>query len=175
MLSLSRRRNAGDLLGTIFPGYKEKLWAKYSVDMKKQMIGRQNDKFESALKTHQQWGKMLTSYKTYEKSYEPTYKSRKPSVDWRRQEIRGTLHAGKFYEGPAIGTGGAAVAAIPSDYTPGNTFDRMSANFPNNLFSEEEWKMRKQYRSWDMVKVLYYMTGGLFLYRLTTEWPVVWC
>ena len=61
--------------------------------------------------------------KAIEKGYEPSYKSRKPSVDWRRQEARGTLHTGKFYEGPPI-----PGSTLPSDYTPGNTFDRMTHN-----------------------------------------------
>eukprot|EP00392_Amoebophrya_sp_AT5.2_P004902 g4911.t1 len=176
MLSLSRRRHAGDILGTIFPGYKEKLWAKYSTDMKKQMINRANDKFETNLKLHKQWGSLLSSYKNLEKGYEPSHKARKPSIDWRRQEIRGTLHAGKFYEGPPNPEVTAANGGVVqlSDYTPGNSFDRITHNV-RELFSEREWAERKKYRSWDMVKVLYWSTGGFLLYRLSGEWPVVWC
>lgn len=105
---------------------------------------------------------------------------RKPAVDWRRQQVRGTLHVGRFYEGPP--TPGATT---PSDYTPGigyavgkNIFFRKYrfyitiltfalavswlripphlGNTFNRLdnvhapFSDAEWQERKKYRSWDM-------------------------
>ncbi|CAD7941462.1 unnamed protein product [Amoebophrya sp. A25] len=169
MLRLSCKRQAGGLLETIVPGYKDKVWNAYSREYKKFLIQRQNDQFEAGIAAHKRWGSMLTSYKAEEKKFEPSWKSRKPSVDWRRQEARGTLWAGKFYEGPPC-----PGAVIPSDYTPGNTFDRLTHDI-REPFSEKEWAERKQYRHWDMVHLLYYGIGGFFLYRLSGEWPVVWC
>lgn len=168
MLKISKQRRAGDLLGTIFPGYKDKIWATLDPGMKKKLIIRKNDAYENALQLHRQWGQLLTSYKQSEASMKPSHKYRKPAVDWRRQEARGTLHVGRFYEGPA-----APGSNVPSDYTPGNTFNRLdNVHAP---FSDAEWVERKKHRSWDMVHVLYTMLGGFFAYRLAGDWPVVWC
>ena len=66
-----------------------------------------------------------------------------PASSMRAKNVQGTLHAGKFYEGPA-----APGSAELSNYTPGNTFTRLdNAHAP---FTAEEWAARKQYRSWDM-------------------------
>merc|ERR1711957_744168 len=102
---------------------------------------------EASLATHQQWGSFLGQYKAAEQKQAPSLKFRKPSVDWRRQEARGTLHVGTFYEGPP--SPGAAAGTL-SNYTPGNTFDRLDNVMAP--FSDAEWAQKKQYRSWDMVK-----------------------
>merc|ERR1711862_499936 len=87
---------------------------------------------------------------------------RKPAVDWRRQMERGTMHYGRWYEGPN-----------GSDYRPGNTFDRLeNVRAP---FTEAEWEERKNYRSFDMMKVSYGILALFLAYRVTNEWPVVWC
>merc|ERR1712136_312315 len=60
-----------------------------------------------------------------------------------------------------------------SDYRPGNTFDRLeNVRAP---FTPEEWESRKQYRSYDLMKFGYALLGIIIFYRLTNEWPVVWC
>jgi len=167
-MRLSQKRQAGDLLGTMFPGYKDKIWAQFSNDVKARLITRKMDAYESQIALHKQWGNILTQYKDIEKSFKPLHKARKPAVDWRRQEVRGTLHVGRFYEGPS-----SSEATVPSDYTPGNTFNRMDN--VHALFSDKEWADRKNFRSWDMVKFSYYLLGGFFAYRLYGDWPIVWC
>jgi hypothetical protein len=83
---------------------------------KTRMINKQNSAYEADIKKHQWWQGMLSSYKNFEAGYKPSSKFRKPTVDWRRQVARGTLHTGRFYEGPSC-----EGKEHPSDYTPGNT------------------------------------------------------
>merc|ERR1719195_2048580 len=104
----------------------------------------------------------MLAFKEQEKSFAPSAKYRKPAVDWRRQMERGTMHYGRWYEGPN-GT----------DYRPGNTTDRL-ANV-HAPFTDAEWAERKEYRSWDIMKLGYAGLGLFLLYRATNEWPVVWC
>merc|ERR1712217_819733 len=121
-----------------------------------------NDKFEGDIAKHRQWQGILLQCKSIEKSFVPSSKYRKPAVDWRRQIERGTMHYGRWYEGP-----------YGSDYRPGNTFDRLeNVKAP---FTEAEWEERKQYRTWDLVKFGYMIFGIFLVYRATNEWPVVWC
>merc|ERR1712039_91221 len=105
-----------------------------------------NSKFEKDIASHKSWQSVLLQYKAVEKSLAPSAKYRKPAVDWRRQIERGTMHYGRWYEGPHS-----------TDYTPGNTFDRL-ANV-KAPFTDEEWEGRKQYRSWDMMYVGYALMG----------------
>ena len=42
-------------------------------------------------------------------------------------------------------------------------------------FTSEEWKERRNHRSFDMVKGMYGLLGVFFAYRAYGEWPVVWC
>ena len=124
-------------------------------------------KDESAVATHKQWASALATWKGAEKSMAPSYKFRKPSVDWRRQVARGTVHTGRWYEGPPV-----AGSNQPSDYTPGNTHDRLaSIRAP---FTDAEWEERKNYRSFDLLNIAYGTLGIFVAYRLTSDWPVVW-
>merc|ERR1712183_56866 len=121
-----------------------------------------NDTFEAAISQHRTWQSYFLSYKAVEKGFAPSAKYRKPAVDWRRQMERGTMHYGRWYEGPN-----------GSDYRPGNTFDRLeNVKAP---FTDAEWEERKNYRSFDIMKVGYGILALFLAYRATSEWPVVWC
>jgi ubiquinol-cytochrome c reductase cytochrome c1 subunit len=144
------------------PGYKEKIWAQVPTGLKAHLVKSTHDKFEKHIATHKAWQGKFLSYKAFEKSFAPSAKYRKPSVDWRRQMERGTLFFGRWYEGP-YGT----------DYRPGNTHDRL-ANV-KAPFTEAEWKERKQYRSFDLLHIGYGILALFLAYRVTSEWPVVWC
>merc|ERR1712217_379875 len=141
---------------------KEKIWANVPGGMKEYLVRSSNNKFENAIASHQRWQSYFLSYKAIEKGFAPSAKYRKPAVDWRRQMERGTMHYGRWYEGPN-GT----------DYTPGNTHDRLAdVKAP---FTDAEMVERNQHRSFDLLKFFYGLTGLLLLYRVTNEWPVVWC
>ena len=156
------RGGGGGIADKMFPGYKDKIWARVPGGLKEFLVKRENNNFEKAIKSHKSWQSMILSYKGMEASFAPSAKFRKMAVDWRRQIERGTMHYGRWYEGPN-----------GSDYRPGNTFDRLkNVEAP---FSEAEWQDRKQYRSWDLVKFSYSLLGIFLLYRVTNEWPVVWC
>lgn len=88
------------------------------------------------------------------------------SISYRQE--RGTLWTGRFYEGPT-----APGSLTPSDYTPGNTFDRLA--HVREPFSEKEWAEKKKYRSFDILYCTYGVFGLFFLYRLNGDWPTVWC
>lgn len=152
----------------IVPGYQAMLWKKYPDGLKSYYVKSENDSIEAGLKKHKQWQGVLTSWKNVEASYVPSFKYRKPSVDWRRQLARGTVHTGRWYEGPPV-----EGSKIPSDYTPGNTRNRMDDIYAP--FTDAEWEQRKQYRSFDLVHFAYGGLGLFLAYRALGEWPVVWC
>merc|ERR1719378_1490715 len=106
---------------------------------------------------------LIVSWKEgFESGMKPSSKYRVNKVPWRLQIERGTMHWGRWYEGPN-GT----------DYRPGNTHDRLAdVRAP---FTAEEWQERKNYRSYDLMKLGYALLGIFLLYRFTGEWPVVWC
>merc|ERR1719321_2661372 len=114
------------------------------------------------MKGHESWQKQFLEYKSFEAKFAPSFKYRKPVVDWRRQIERGTMHYGRWYEGPN-----------GSDYRPGNTFDRLANT--TAPFTDAEWQDRKANRSYDVMKLGYGLLGIFLLYRCTGEWPVVWC
>merc|ERR1711920_421616 len=58
-------------------------------------------------------------------------------------------------------------------YRPGNTCDRLQN--VREPFTDAEWAERKQYRSWDIMKLGYAGLAIFLAYRATNEWPVVWC
>merc|ERR1711920_1092333 len=157
-----KRGGGGGIVDKMIPGYQDKIWAALPQGVKEYRVKSENNKFESAIASHKKWQGMLLQYKDTEKSMAPSAQYRKPAVDWRRQMERGTMHYGRWYEGPA-GT----------DYRPGNTADRL-ANV-HAPFSEAEWAERKEHRSWDLMKLGYAGLGLFLLYRATGEWPVVWC
>ena len=91
MLRLSTKRQGGGLLEAVVPGYKDKIWNSYDAAMKKRIIAKNNDAYEKGIMQHKQWGGVLASYKQTEEGMKPSHKYRKPAVDWRRQEMRGTI------------------------------------------------------------------------------------
>merc|ERR1711862_193971 len=105
-------------------------------------VKSENNAFESAISQHQSWQKKFLAYKSFEGGFKPSEKYRKPGVDWRRQMERGTMFYGRWYEGPH-----------GSDYRPGNTHDRLSN--VREPFTDAEWEERKQYRSWDLMRLGY--------------------
>merc|ERR1719454_2797042 len=146
----------------MIPGYKEKIWAGIPAGLREARVKSENNAFEKGISKHRSWQKNFLQYKSMEKSMAPSAKYRKPAVDWRRQIERGTMFYGRWYEGPH-GT----------DYRPGNTHDRLTnVRAP---FTDAEWEERKQYRSFDLMKFSYGLMGLFFAYRVTNEWPVVWC
>merc|ERR1711953_932392 len=112
--SRSMRAGGGGLADKMFPGWQDKLWAKYSPGVQKFLVNRENNTYEAAVATHKKWQNLFVSYKSSEASWAPSSKYRKPYVDWRRQIERGTMHFGRWYEGPH-----------GSNYIPGNTVDRL--------------------------------------------------
>mmetsp|Transcript_94161 Transcript_94161/g.265907 ORF Transcript_94161/g.265907 Transcript_94161/m.265907 type:complete len:172 (-) Transcript_94161:6-521(-) len=160
--SAVRRAGGGGIMDKMMPGYKDKIWAKVPLALKQQQVNSINSKFEQGVAAHRRWQETFLSYKNIEKGFAPSAKYRKPSVDWRRQMERGTMFYGRWYEGP-YGT----------DYRPGNTHDRL-ANV-TAPFTEAEWEERKQYRSFDLLHFGYGVLAIFLLYRVTSEWPVVWC
>merc|ERR1712176_393158 len=112
---MGMRAGGGGIADKMFPGYKDKIWARVPPAAKNYLVKSENDGFEKEIAQHKQWQSVLMSYKSMEKSFAPSAKFRKPAVDWRRQIERGTMHYGRWYEGP-YGT----------DYTPGNTHDRLA-------------------------------------------------
>jgi len=162
LLSHARRAGGGGMLNSMIPGYQDKIWAQMPKGYKEWKVNGENSSFEKAVAQHKQWQGVLLQWKEQEKTMAPSQKYRKPSVDWRRQMERGTMHFGRWYEGP-YGT----------DYRPGNTHDRLSnVTAP---FTNDEWEERKQYRTWDLMKFGYICLGIFLAYRATSEWPVVWC
>ena len=54
-------------------------------------------------------------------------------------------------------------SSAPSNYLPGNTYDRLeNVKAP---FTDEEWAAKKNYRSFDVLKCTYGVFGLFFLYR----------
>lgn len=146
----------------MIPGYKDKIWMAYPLSLRQMMVKKENDSFESAIASHKSWQSYFMKWKSMEKGFAPSQKYRKIAVDWRRQMERGTMHYGRWYEGPQ-----------GSDYRPGNTFDRLE-NVKAH-FTDAEWEERKKYRSFDLLYFGYGMVALFLAYRVTNEWPVVWC
>ena len=163
MLKASTVARSGQksLVETLVPGYKDRVWAMISPDIKKRYIAMENASFEKSIESHKRFQDYFVRYKAIEDKMAPSSKFRKPAVDWRRQLARGTLHFGKFFEGP-----------YGSDYRPGRSFDRLKEAIP---FSEVEWEERKRYRSWDALRVAFLLWGLFFANRVTQNYPVVWC
>eukprot|EP00929_Paragymnodinium_shiwhaense_P094256 TRINITY_DN5470_c0_g1_i1.p2 TRINITY_DN5470_c0_g1~~TRINITY_DN5470_c0_g1_i1.p2 ORF type:complete len:170 (-),score=49.60 TRINITY_DN5470_c0_g1_i1:345-854(-) len=160
--STVRRGGGGGIVDKMIPGYKEKIWAAMPAGYRTWKVKSENDGFENHISSHQSWQKTFLSYKNMEKGFAPSAKYRKAAVDWRRQMERGTMFYGRWYEGP-YGT----------DYRPGNTHDRLqNVRAP---FTEAEWEERKQHRSFDIMKFGYAMLALFLAYRVTNEWPIVWC
>jgi len=166
--STQRFGGGGGFIDKMIPGYQEKIWKAIPEPQRFAIIRQKNRSFESFVSGHKRWQNTLTAYKASENGMAPSPKFRKISVDWRRQMTRGTMHVGRWYEGPPV-----PGSSIPSNYTPGNTYDRLqNVRAP---FSEAEWEERKNYRSFDLVKFGYGLIGIFILFRLNGEWPVVWC
>mmetsp|Transcript_91045 Transcript_91045/g.125540 ORF Transcript_91045/g.125540 Transcript_91045/m.125540 type:complete len:176 (-) Transcript_91045:81-608(-) len=156
------RGGGGGIIDKMIPGYKDKMWAATPLSMKQYKVKSANDGFEKGIATHKWWQGMLLQWKSSEKGFAPSAKYRKPAVDWRRQMERGTMHYGRWYEGPN-----------GSDYRPGNTVDRLeNVRAP---FTEAEWEEKKKYRSFDIMYLGYGCLALFLAYRVTGEWPVVWC
>lgn len=162
MALLRSRVRAGGMADKMFPGYKEKIWALVPNKLQSQMILRDNGKFEASISEHMSVQRFYKQWKDIENKLRPSSKYRKPAVDWRRQIERGTMHYGRWYEGPN-----------GSDYRPGRTFDRLENTAAP--FTDAEWEERKNHRSWDLVHFAYGLVALIVVYRLTNEWPVVWC
>jgi hypothetical protein len=148
------------MLDKMIPGYKDKVWARVPDDWKMRIIQYENRGFEAGIEKHRSFQNKFIAYKQVEDKFVPSSEFRKPSVDWRRQLARGTLHIGRWFEGPN-----------KSDYRPGKTFSRLEQLEP---FSKEEWEARKAFRVWNGVKVGMTLWGLWLANRLTTTTPVVW-
>mmetsp|Transcript_48499 Transcript_48499/g.75551 ORF Transcript_48499/g.75551 Transcript_48499/m.75551 type:complete len:177 (-) Transcript_48499:64-594(-) len=161
--SNARRAGAGGIVDKMIPGYKEKIWAALPDAVKSYKVNGEISAFETHVANHKRYQKMILWWKdSIEAGLKPSPKYRVNKVSWRLQVERGTMHWGRWFEGPN-----------GSDYRPGNTFDRLAnAHAP---FTEAEWQERKQYRGYDIMKLGYGMVGVFLLYRFTGEWPVVWC
>ena len=149
-----------DTLDKLIPGYKEKLWARVPSDWKMRKIQYENRAFEAEIEKHKSFQSKFIAYKKIEDNFVPSHEFRKITVDWRRQLARGTLHIGRWFEGPN-----------GSDYRPGKTFSRLEKLVP---FSQKEWEDRKNYRTWDGVKVGLGLWALWLANRITSTAPVVW-
>lgn len=157
-----RAAGGGGIADKLFPGWQDKVWAMTPPAVKAYQVKSENDAFESHINHHKTVQGYYKSWKEVEAKMAPSAKYRKPAVDWKRQLARGTLHFGRWYEGPH-----------GSDYRPGNTFDRMEN--VREPFTDAEWEERKNHRSWNLVYFAYGLIGIFLAYRITTDWPVVWC
>merc|ERR1719191_175007 len=158
LLRSSRVRAAGGgIADKLFPGYKDKLWAMTPPAVKAYQVKSENDAFESAINHHKSVSGYYLKWKEVESRMAPSFKYRKPAVDWKRQLARGTMHFGRWYEGPH-----------GSDYRPGNTVDRL-ANV-REPFTDAEWAEMKKYRSFDLLHFSYMLLAIFLLYRATEEW-----
>ena len=154
------RSGGGGMLDKMIPGYTDKIWGRVPDDWKMRIIQYENRAFESQIDKHKNFQNKFVAYKQVEDKFRPCEQHRKPSVDWRRQLARGTMHIGRWFEGPN-----------GSDYRPGKTFSRLEQLTP---FSKEEWEHRKSHRSWDGVRVGLGLWGLWVVNRLTGTAPVVW-
>jgi ubiquinol-cytochrome c reductase cytochrome c1 subunit len=154
------RGGGGGVLDKLIPGYKDKIWARVPDDWKMRIIQYENRGFEAQISKHQSFQEKFIAYKKIEDKFVPSQQFRKPAVDWRRQLARGTLHIGRWFEGPRN-----------SDYRPGKTVSRLDELVP---FSASEWAERKTFRTWDGVKIGLSLWGLWLANRLTTTTPVVW-
>jgi ubiquinol-cytochrome c reductase cytochrome c1 subunit len=163
LTSSARRAGAGGIVDKMIPGYKEKIWARLPIGYKTWKVNSENSAITTHVANHKRYQNLILRWKeNIEKGLKPSPKHRISKVPWRLQIERGTMHWGRWYEGP-----------YGSDYRPGNTFDRLTnARAP---FTEAEWQERKAYRSYDLMKFGYGLLGIFLLYRVTGEWPVVWC
>ena len=159
MFSLHRRR-LGGLVEKMFPQWEDRLWAKLPEKLQNSLVNQRNLKIESFYTKLKNYQSILTPYKSIESKFEPSRKFRKPSVDWRRQLARGTLHIGKPFEGPG-----------QTDYTPNNTFERLEKETP---FTSEEWTRRKEFRNWHAVKLGYGILGLMGTYHILRNETTVW-
>lgn len=150
----------GGVLDKLMPGYKDKIWGRVPDDWKMRIIQYENRAFESQIDKHKSFQDKFIAYKRVEDKFVPSAEFRKPSVDWRRQLARGTLHIGRWFEGPK-----------GSDYRPGKTFSRLDELVP---FTRAEWEQRKQHRVWDGVRVGLGLWGLWLVNRITSTNPVVW-
>ena len=158
---ITKAAGGKSLAETLMPGYKDRIWSMLSTDVKRRYIQWENSSFEKSIEKHKSFQHYYLKYKAIEDKMKPDVKFRKPAVDWRRQLVRGTLHFGKFFEGPK-----------GSDYRPGNTFDRLREKIP---FTQEEWEERKKHRSWDALRIGFGLWGLFLINRATQNYPVVWC
>jgi hypothetical protein len=148
------------MLDKMIPGYKDKIWARVPDEWKMRIIQYENQSFESGIHKHKTFQNRFVAYKRIEDKFRPLEVHRKPAVDWRRQLARGTLHIGRWFEGPN-----------GSDYRPGRTFSRLEQLHP---FTQAEWEQRKSHRVWDGVKLGMGLWGLWLVNRVTTTTPVVW-
>ncbi|EER13385.1 hypothetical protein Pmar_PMAR018251, partial [Perkinsus marinus ATCC 50983] len=80
----------------LFPGYKDKIWAMIPDEYKLIKIRNDNNIFEKGINKHKAFQERYITYKdNIEQRFIPSQKYRKPSIDWRRQQARGTLHIGR--------------------------------------------------------------------------------
>lgn len=149
-----------DTLDKLIPGYRDRIWARVPSDWKLRKIQYENKAFESELDKHKSFQTKFESYKRIEDKFVPSPEFRKPSVDWRRQLARGTLHIGRWFEGPNS-----------SDYRPGKTFSRLDQLVP---FTSAEWEQRKEHRVWDGVKLGLGLWALWVANRVTSVTPAVW-
>jgi len=158
-----RRSGGGGIIDKMIPGYQEKIWAALPAAYKSYKVNGENSGMETHVKNHKRYQGLILWWKeSIEKGLKPSAKYRVNKVSWRLQELRGTLHVGRWYEGPN-----------GSDYRPGNTEDRLTNT--RAPFSDAEWQERKNYRSYDIMKLGYGLLGIFLVYRAAGEWPVVWC
>ena len=157
---VARSGGGGGVLDKLIPGYKDKVWARVPDDWKMRIIQHENRSFESQISAHKTFQDRFVAYKKVEDKFVPSAEFRKPSVDWRRQLARGTLHIGRWFEGPK-----------GSDYTPGRTYSRLEELVP---FTAQEWEARKDHRVWDGVRFGLGLWGLWLVNRITSTTPVVW-
>lgn len=153
----------GGALESMFPGYKDKIWARIPLSTRQAIIRRDNSKFEAAAKSQ-----CITAKNRIAAFYQVLWDPLKPSeqyghhvVDYKRQYARGTFVAGR----PC--------------YLPEGGRDRLDMRNAENIFepfTAEEQAERKNNRTISFGTCSLAIAGLSFLYyhRHRNE-PVVWC
>ncbi|CEL92080.1 unnamed protein product [Vitrella brassicaformis CCMP3155] len=142
----------GDTLNSLFPGYRDKIWARLSPQIRQYLIRRDNAGFESSMHTLSvvQRQKYAAFFQYLADPLRPSYQYRKPVVDYKRQVTRGTYVQGRHL------------------YKADGKGDRLDMSNPSNLwepFTPQEQEQRRKNKA---------LTFAVFFFVILS-WPTFIC
>lgn len=149
----------GGALNKLFPGYKDKIWAKVPVKVRELLINRWNNAYSA------EYYKLCVVenmrirwlHKNVVEPLKPDYSYRMKAVDYKRQIARGTL-----------------VEGVDGHSHQGMYEKRLRNHF--EPYSEEEMKERRQHRyyslKWGLGCALFF---GVIYELNEKKRPIVWC